>query len=241
MTLTNKPNSQYTMQTAQLFADSHALQNTRILIYRDLETLLKKHSCQGNALDFGCGPGISTRYLANLGFTVTGVDINRDMILCAFKQPDGIPFAWIEHGKLPFRDKTFDLVIAIMVLLEEPSLDMMSRSLCEIWRVLKPDGIFLSVVASEHLHKHNWLNRTVADVENNHNLKTGDSYTTHSRVSGMSFTNFVYLDDDYRNAFQQANFKIIDIHHALGNKSDNIDWQLETKLNPFTHYVCQKS
>lgn len=233
-------NGQYTVQSAKMFADNHGQQNNRILIYRDLKDLLNKYSCSGKALDLGCGPGISTRFLASLGFDVIGMDINKEMLLCAFQKPDGIPFAWIEHSQIPLRNESLDLVMAIMVLLEEPSLEMMLQSVKEIQRVLKPGGIFLPVVASEYMHKYNWLNRSINNVENNQNLKTGDIYTTYSHTSGMTFSNFFYSHNDYQEIFLEAKLKVLEIHHALGMDSDGIDWNLEKKLNPYTHYVCQK-
>jgi SAM-dependent methyltransferase len=232
-------NSQYTAQSARHFA-RHAMQNTRILIYRDIESLLNKYGCHGEALDYGCGSGVSTRLLADLGFNVVGVDINKEMLLSAFQRPDGIPYAWMKHDKIPFKDNHFSLVLAVMVLLEMPSLQIMLQSLREITRVLKPGGLFISVVASEHLHKNNWLNRSVLNVENNHNLKTGDTYTTHSHSSGMKFTNYVYTHDDYQETFNLSQLHLIETHYALGKNTDGLNWDLETKLNPFTHYICRK-
>jgi SAM-dependent methyltransferase len=240
MLQSNPTYSLYDTKAAKKFAESHGLQSNRILIYRDIKSLLEKYACHGKALDFGCGPGLSTRFIANLGFDTIGVDINPIMLANAFNKPDGIPFAFIEHGNIPFISESFDLVSAIMVLLEEPSLLMMQKSVNEIWRVLKPGGIFLSVVASGHLHKHNWLNRMVNNAKKNIYLKTGDKYTTYSPISKITFTNFVYFHNDYLDVFTRSGFNVLETHCSLGRDSDGIDWGLEKLLNPFTHYVCQK-
>jgi SAM-dependent methyltransferase len=55
--------------------------NTYHLAYRDIPAILGEHVRGGRkSVDFGCGTGRSTRYLRQLGFEVTGVDIAEDMI-----------------------------------------------------------------------------------------------------------------------------------------------------------------
>jgi SAM-dependent methyltransferase len=54
--------------------------NTYHLAYRDIPAILAAHVYGHKSLDFGCGTGRSTRFLRELGFEVTGVDIAEDMI-----------------------------------------------------------------------------------------------------------------------------------------------------------------
>ncbi len=54
--------------------------NTYHLAYRDIPAILGEHVRGRKSLDFGCGTGRSTRFLRQLGFEVTGVDIAEDMI-----------------------------------------------------------------------------------------------------------------------------------------------------------------
>ena len=54
--------------------------NTYHLAYRDIPAILHAHVRGRRAMDFGCGTGRSTRFLCQLGFEVTGVDIAEDMI-----------------------------------------------------------------------------------------------------------------------------------------------------------------
>jgi SAM-dependent methyltransferase len=154
--------SQYNKESANNFLKRKNIRKLSLLIYRDLPLLLNKYLPSEKALDFGCGPGISTRFLAGLGFEVIGVDINQNMVKEALSEPDGIPFAWIEHGKMPFKSESFDLVLSIMVLLEMPDLKTMQEAVNEIARIIKPGGIFLTVVGSENFPKYNWLNEGVA-------------------------------------------------------------------------------
>src|ERR1017187_9915391 len=54
--------------------------NTYHLAYRDIPAILGEHVRGRKSVDFGCGTGRSTRFLRQLGFEVTGVDIAEDMI-----------------------------------------------------------------------------------------------------------------------------------------------------------------
>jgi SAM-dependent methyltransferase len=54
--------------------------NTYHLAYRDIPAILGEHVRGRKSLDFGCGTGRSTRFLRQLGFEVTGVDIAFDNI-----------------------------------------------------------------------------------------------------------------------------------------------------------------
>lgn len=230
--------SNYNEETAKKFLNIESGINLSYLIYRDLPTILKKYLTNGTALDFGCGPGISSRFLSKLGFEVIGVDINKEMIKEAFIAPDGIPFALIEHGKLPFKNNKFDLVIAIMVLLEMPSILAIQEAVNEITRVLKPGGIFLTVVGSEYFPTENWINKN--PVGNNINLVSGDVFFTYSQLTGITFKDYFYTDNDYSMIFKHSNLNIIEKHKALGKIDDKIPWKIEFKINPFIHYVCQK-
>ena len=56
------------------------IDGTFYLGFRDVPKLIKKYVKGTQALDYGCGPGRSTRFLKSLGFDVIGVDISSDML-----------------------------------------------------------------------------------------------------------------------------------------------------------------
>ena len=95
------------------------------------------------ALDIGCGKGFLVKALRELGVDAEGIDISEYAIENAVteyvKQSDAT--------NLPYDDNVFDLVLCIEVLehLEESDLN---KSIMEIRRVLKPQGIiFLTTPA----------------------------------------------------------------------------------------------
>ncbi len=57
--------------------------NTYYLAYRDLPEIISTHVTGNEAIDFGCGTGRSARFLKQLGFNVTGIDIAADMLQIA--------------------------------------------------------------------------------------------------------------------------------------------------------------
>ncbi|HXW53249.1 MAG TPA: class I SAM-dependent methyltransferase [Myxococcota bacterium] len=232
--------SHYDRESASNFLKHKSVPNLSYLIYRDLPLLLNKYISKGRALDYGCGPGLSTRFLANLGFEVIGVDINKNMLEAAFVEPDGTPFAWIKHAKTPFAADTFDLVLSVMVLLEMPSLDRVQEAVNEITRVLKPGGIFLAAVGSEHFHKYEWIDKTTFDIDKCQNLAPGDVFYGYSKSTGIRFRDYFYSNQNYIDVFDRSNLKLLEIHRALGLADEEMPWGLERTVNPFTHYVCRK-
>lgn len=66
-------------------------------------------------LDIGCGMGREAFALCGMGFTVTGIDISREVIeqvtQTAKTNNYPIDFLWYDGEKLPFEDGSFDVVI----------------------------------------------------------------------------------------------------------------------------------
>ena len=89
-------------------------------------------------LDAGCGSGEFTAFLADLGFTVTGVDISATAIAQAQQRCRGVRFevASLKTG-LPFADEEFAAVWCSEVL--EHLFDV-HGALAELNRVLQPGG-----------------------------------------------------------------------------------------------------
>jgi SAM-dependent methyltransferase len=90
-------------------------------------------------LDYGCGPGLSAEYLANLGHNVTAFDASQNMI-------ELVP----EHKKIrsyqatfdTFSDnKIFDGIWASFSLLHAERRDF-PRLFASIKRAIKPNGLF---------------------------------------------------------------------------------------------------
>ena len=94
-------------------------------------------------LDWGCGLGYYSYLFNKKGMDVTSCDISEVIIgNRPFIESHGIPCVALPHPyKLPFADNTFDVILNCGVLEHVPN-DV--ESLKEIYRVLKPNGLFFT-------------------------------------------------------------------------------------------------
>jgi SAM-dependent methyltransferase len=97
-----------------------------------------------SVLDLGCGVGRFAIFLAKSGFSVVGADISAVGIARArrWAREEGleIGFCVADAVSLPFRDRSFDAVVANSVL-DHMSLDQAKGAAEEISRVLSDPGL----------------------------------------------------------------------------------------------------
>ena len=107
-----------------------------------LAELGEEQASQLAVLDFGCGWGGETLWLASKVGSVCGVDVDRSAIDQAQKalQSFGVSncrFEWSQDGRLPFESESFDAVFSTDVFEHVMDLEL---AYSEIFRVLKPGG-----------------------------------------------------------------------------------------------------
>ena len=108
------------------------------------------HSGRQHVLDVGCGGGRHVVYLLRLGMTVTGGDqstlalsetrrwLARERLRATLVQ--------LEMTALPFQNEAFDAVLSVNVLQHAQPAEARA-AVREVWRVLRPGGLFLAVLA----------------------------------------------------------------------------------------------
>jgi ubiquinone/menaquinone biosynthesis C-methylase UbiE len=211
----------------------------KYLAFRDLPKLFKKYNLTKNALDFGCGAGESTLFLKSQGLEVCGVDINEEMLVHARKSdPDG-EYVAISNDIIPYEDNSYELVFASFVLLEMSSLKQIQKVLHEISRVLKPGGMFLTVLDNENLYKYNWkLINT--DFPQNKSLKRGQKVKVEFLGKGLAIEDYYWPREDYLRVMKNAGLELLEIHEPLGVKEDGVDWKDEIIVPPVSLYITVK-
>ncbi len=103
-------------------------------------------------LDLGCGPGLYAELFDDLGFVVTAVDFSEGSIAYAKKSAAAagrkIDYLCCDYRQLPFENQ-FDLVS--LIYCDYAALNPTDRALVcrEVWRALKPGGLFVLDVFTE--------------------------------------------------------------------------------------------
>jgi tellurite methyltransferase len=120
------------------------------------DQLLKGRLAPGmRVLDAGCGSGRNLVYLLRSGYEVCGIDESEDAIrqvrqlastLAPHLPPDNFRAEPVEQ--MSFADVSFDVVLSSAVLHFARSEAHWHAMLNEMWRVLKPGGIFFARLAS---------------------------------------------------------------------------------------------
>lgn len=149
-----------------------------------------------SVLDWGCGKGFITKLVKDMNpRRVDSCDVACNEADSAFGQPTPLIQAYniqvtpLHHEYiLPYDDSSFDVVISMGVL-EHVGDDM--RSLCEITRVLRPQGLFFCFFLPAAGSWTQWLSRRVGNHYH-------DRLYTVSRVFRLA---------------QAANLNVLDVWH----------------------------
>lgn len=106
-------------------------------------------------LDAGCGAGRNSEYLMRCGTEIYGVDSDPDQVarirgVAAQAAPGLSPehFRIARLDELPFPDAYFDAVICSAVLHFSHDTAEFEKAVSEMWRVLRPSGVFFARLAS---------------------------------------------------------------------------------------------
>ena len=88
-------------------------------------------------LDVGTGTGVGVEAAKNVGATAVGVDRSIAMLTVGHRQRPDLPLLAGQVIDLPFRDRTFDVVMGNFVLAHFAKVE---TALFDVRRVLRPNG-----------------------------------------------------------------------------------------------------
>ena len=107
-------------------------------------------------LEIGCGTGRMTEYI-NKDFEVVGIDISGEMIKQARKRLPGIDFIETNGYSFPsLKNNSFDIAFSYLVFQHFKDRKMVEANFKEVYRVLKPKGMFKVRIRSDKVDKSRW-------------------------------------------------------------------------------------
>jgi len=126
-------------------------------------------------LEIGCGRGEMLQNFKELGLDVQGIDLSPEAP--SFNKNIEIKVANVEESALPYEDATFDIVYSKSVL---EHLNSPERYMQEVFRVLKPKGIILTLVPDweanyktyfdDYTHKTPFTKVSLENIQKVHNF-----------------------------------------------------------------------
>lgn len=99
----------------------------------------KKKTCR--VLELGAGTGQQAKFLAELGYFVSAIDLHNS----SYKDARVFPITNYDGKKIPFDSEKFDIIFSSNVLEHVISIDQV---LAETYRVLKPGGLAVHIIPS---------------------------------------------------------------------------------------------
>ena len=127
----------------------------RYLTGRHLLPWILSGACLGDhLLEVGAGHGAATAHLRNNVARVTSLEYDAKSIQQLKTKLTESEALRGDGARLPFPGKTFSCVIAILVVHHLESRQQQDRLFAEVFRVLRPGGIFLAFEIPD-----NWMNR----------------------------------------------------------------------------------
>jgi SAM-dependent methyltransferase len=226
-------------------ADAYAgldFPGTYYLAFRDLPAIFDRHVTGKRALDFGCGTGRSTRFLKNLGFDTSGVDIAAEMIrLARTKDPRG-DYHLVADGTIgPFHRPAFDLILAAFTFDNIPTREKKTLLFEALGQCLKPGGVMVNLVSAPEIYLHEWASFSTRDFPDNRTAVSGQKVLIVMKdvPDRRPVEDILCTDEDYRSICAAAGLELVASHRPLADGSEPVRWLNETHVPPWTVYVLQ--
>jgi ubiquinone/menaquinone biosynthesis C-methylase UbiE len=133
-----------------------------------------------HVLEVGAGPGAATAELARRTRRVTSLEYSHSFCVKLHTRVHAASVVQGDASVLPFASQTFTSAIAVLVLHHLRSSGAQDRAFAEIFRVLKPGGVFVAL----EIHD-GWLSR-VAHFRSTFVPVLPDSLSSRLHAAGFS-------------------------------------------------------
>ncbi len=224
-------------------ADAYAtleFPGTYYLAFRDLPAVIARHVTGRVALDFGCGTGRSTRFLRQLGFDATGVDISASMIERAKRADPGGSYCLIKDGDFGgFEPGSLDLVLSAFAFDNIPDVMRRAGLLGGLRKLLNRDGRIILLDSTPEIYTHEWASFTTRAFPENRAANSGDTVRIVMKDvdDQRPVTDLLWSHEDYLQLFAAAGARLLAQHRPLGAESEPWRWESELSIAPWVIYV----
>lgn len=194
----------------------------------------------GPVVDIGCGSGRSTRFLRDLGFSVTGVDVCAAMIAEARRlDSSGRYVLCTADDPLPLGDASVAVVFSSWAILEQGTRAALTRFVHEVARVLVPGGLAFIVTNTPEFYAGRWVSCDVDFPENRPPLASGQFVKARLLPHDVVVSDVFWNDDDYVRAIHDAGLALIAAHRPTADDDDE-RWFDEPSIAPYVMYEALK-
>lgn len=216
---------------------------TYYLAYRDLPAIIGEQLQRGNALDFGCGTGRSTRFLRKLGFDVIGVDTSEHMLHRAREQDPQGEYRLVPDGDLTgLAPDSYDLILSAFTFDNIP-MERKATFFPLLKSLLKSGGRMINLVSSPEIYVNEWASFSTRNFSGNRTARSGEKVqiVMLDVDDRRPVEDILCSDEDYREIYHRAGLALIKTHRPLAKDTEPYLWVNETKIAPWVIYVLKKN
>jgi SAM-dependent methyltransferase len=202
--------------------------STRNFIWEDLKPLLDYTNFKDKVLDAGCGNGRLYPALEEKKIDYYGIDNSEQLIKIAKEKYPQVGFQIADILKIPFADNYFDKIYCIAALHHIPSDELRLKTMEELKRVLKPNGLLILTVWNLWHRKTIWrqvYRNVIRKIMGKSQLDAKDILTPWKDQAGK------VLAQRYIHAFTKVELKKLAERAGLKVKEIGITFRPELKDN----------
>lgn len=215
---------------------------TYYLAFRDLPRIFEDHVRGRRALDFGCGAGRSTRFLKQLGYSVTGVDISPEMLRLARQRDPSGDYRLVRPGQpMGFAPGSLDLVLAAFPFDNIPG-EAKGPIFTDLSQYLAAGGCIVNLVSSPEIYLHEWVSFSTRSFPENRHAASGDvvRIIMLDVPDARPVEDIYWPHDSHLKVYGKAGLEVEALYHPLGREGEAYPWLTELTISPWSIYVLRR-
>ncbi|HAZ28572.1 MAG TPA: hypothetical protein DCY48_02225 [Candidatus Magasanikbacteria bacterium] len=190
---------------------------SRAYLWDDLKPLANVVKEGDSILDLGCGNGRVYQLFEKKQVSYIGLDQSERLIALARKKFPDARFVVGNMLKIEFDDHVFDCVYAFASFQHIPTSALRKKTLEEIWRVLKPQGVL--VMTNWNLYSDWAKEKYCGDRDGDFLIPWKDS---HQHTLGMRYYHG-FASNELQNLFEQNGFEIVDQYYSKKGERSTVE------------------